>query len=195
MNYSLLVNNKKFFSFFVAIIFVPFVLGGCFGGGSSVDGELVAGPGESIYSSGEFAILHPSDWHVLEQDTFPSLVPHQTVLAFRNNIQNEVFTANVNISKINVESNITADDFSKSTLAKIKTTLLSVTEISSTKINNGVLIHFQGKKSPSEPIINFKSLTVIQEQEAYTVTGAYLPTEDESVVIYIDKMLESFSLK
>ncbi len=176
------------------MFFVPIFLGGCFGDGESGGTDVVT-PGESLYSTSNFSIIYPSEWHILEKDTFPSLVPYQTILVFRNNIQNEVFTANVNISKMTVNKDTNVEDFSKSNLAKIKTTLLSVTEYTTKKTENGVIIHFRGRKSPTEPLVVFKSLNVIKNDQAYTVTGSYLPNEDEGVVIYIDKMLNSFSLK
>lgn len=158
------------------------------------NGELIAGPGESIYSTNEFSIIYPQDWEILEQETFPSLVPHQTVTAFRNNIRNEIFTANVNISKTEIERGIDVEDFAKSTMARVRAALLDVQELPMEEYGEGVLIEFQARKSPVEPLIRFKSLSTVSNQTAYTITGAYLPTEEDGVVIKVDRMLESFRL-
>lgn len=195
------MNTKKFFTIFL-ISFSTLLLSAC-GGSDETETNTADNPGEKIYDAGDFVINYPQDWQVLEQQSFPSVVPTQTVLAFRNNIQNEIFTANLNISKKELDEIVGIEDFTKSTMAKIKTTLLSVQELPNKGREvpfgngalNGIIVEFQGKKSSSEPLIHFKSLSVIKDQTAYTVTGAYLPTDEESVVNYIDKMLDSFSLK
>ena len=147
-----------------------------------------------MYEANEFSIVYPQDWEVLDDRAFTTLVPHQTVVAFRNNIRNEIFTANVNISRASIETEVSAEDFAKSTMAKVRNALLDVQELPSERHREGVIIEFQARKSPVEPAIRFKSLTVVSNKSAYTITGAYLPTEEETVVNKIDRMLESFSL-
>ncbi len=170
-------------------------------GEKDIDEITTAEPGEKIYSTTDFSIIYPQDWEVLERETFPTLVPHQTIVAFRNNIRDEIFTANLNVSRAQLERKISAEDFAKSTMAKIRTTLLDVREFPITyrEVPNadqekGVIIEFQGRKSPAEPILQFKSLNIVSNTYAYTITGAYLPTEDESVVIKLERMLDSFTL-
>lgn len=159
--------------------------------------------GIQAYEAPEFIIDHPSDWEVLGKDQFTSNVPTNTVVAFKNNIQNEIFTANLNVTLIPVEENTNVEDFFKESMAQAKTTLVSFEEISSeaSNVSQGeeriaaYTANTQGKISADGPIIQFEQLYSIKDKTAYVVTGAYLSTEDESVVKKIDAMLNSFSLK
>lgn len=184
-------TTKRLVSSAIFLTFAGILLTAC--GGKDIE-EVTAEPGENIYSTAEFSIIYPQDWEILEQETFPSLVPHQTVVAFRNNIKDEIFTANVNVSKTTLETEINAEDLAKSTMSKIRTTLLDVREFPLLEHDKGILMEFQGRKSPAEPIIHFKSLNVTSNTYAYTITGAYLPTEDESVVMKMERMIDSFTL-
>lgn len=186
-------NLYRFFVFALVASFSFVVLSGC--GGTETPDEISAGPGEKLYSASDFSIVYPQDWELLERHTFTSLVPHQTVVAFRNNIQNEVFTANVNVSRAQIDGEIDAEDFAKSTMAKIRTTLLDVREFPMERYGSGVVFEFRGRKSPAEPLVHFNNLSVVYGSSAYIVTGAYLPSEESSVVNYVDRMLKSFSLE
>lgn len=188
------MTTKKIFSLLIS---TTLLLSAC--GGSDTTDTTTAAAGEKLYESNDFSLIYPQDWDVLEPDSYPSTVPSQTVVAFRNNIQNEIFTANLSVNIKDLDEEVSSDDFTKSTLSKIKKSLLSYSELPSETIKIGdvetKIIEFEGKKSPSEEIIHFKSLSIIKNRTAYTVICAYLPTEDESIVISMDKMLNSFSLK
>lgn len=190
------MNVKKLLSIFIG---TSLFLAGCGSGDSDTSTNETAGVGEKTYAGSDFSINYPQDWEVIEPDSYTSNVPRQTVVAFRNNIQNEIFTANLSINIQNLDEDISSDDFTKSTLSKTKKALLSFSELPSTDIKIGdietKIIEFEGKKSPSEGIIHFKSINIVKNKTAYTLMTAYLPNEDESVVNNIDTMLNSFSLK
>lgn len=187
---------KKSIKFLVTLLTIPLVLTGCF-----ASEEETASITE-IYETNNFSISVPQDWEILEKSEFTSNVPQSTIAAFRNNIKNEIFNANINISVQN--TNLTDPlDLAKSSKANAKTNLISFQEIETKNMEvqsgeqtiKGVLMEFQGKRNTQESIIRFKQLYVIQGNTAYTVTAAYLPDEDDTVVQYIDEMLNSFALK
>ncbi len=170
--------------------------------GLSNDGERILDTRETSYEQADFSILIDSDWEIIEKNQFTSGVPKNTVVVFRNNMQNEIFTANINISKISINDNSTAKDFALNSIEEAKNNLSSFTDISSEEyqipqIENSVpayRIVFQGKESPSSVKVRFDQIFVINNGVGYTITGAYMPKEEENIVNNIKEMLESFSL-
>ncbi len=193
----------KKLSFFLITMMSLLLFNGCFGGS---DDNLTAGsadPNFDIYDHAEFAMLLPKNWEIVEAYDFTSNMPQETVVGFVNNIKSEVFTANVNVGKEVLTEAISSSDFGKSSVLNAKKRLVSFEEIAKTPITLNIddqeietfISEFQGQKSCSEPIVRFKQLYAINGTNAYTVTAAFLPSEDESVVNYINEMLNSFSLK
>jgi len=189
------------------ILSTTLLLSGCFGSDSAIS-DLTSSNGASnpnfkIYETAGFSIEMPNDWEIIDSKTFTSNVPAETIIGFRNNLRNEVFTANVNISQTKIPEETLSIDFGKSTLLKAKESLVGFKELSKEDISLQIsdteittfISGFEGKKSPADPIVNFKQLYISYKGAGYTVTGAYLPIEDESVVKMIDAMLHSFSLK
>jgi len=184
----------------------PILLSGCLGFGgktTSTDGTEVLTNQQKIYETSSFSVAIPRDWEIIEAKDFTSNVPTDTVVAFKNNIKHEQFTANANISMMGLEEKISTLDFAKSTKSKIQESLISYEELSMTDLvilvggveKNAILLNFKGKKSAADAIINFKQLYIVNNKTGFTLTTASLPDEDESVVKYIDEMIDSFSLK
>lgn len=189
---------------FLGAIIVALTLTAC--GSDETDDGTIKNPSEaskSNYETNEFKISYPSDWEVIDSTNYTSNVPPQIMVAFRSNIKNEVFTANLNISKNDLNEDISSMDFAKSSMAKAKSTLVSFEEISNENYSvelNGepvetLITEFQGKKIASDPTVRFKRLSLVKGNQAFTVSGAYLPSEDEGVINAIDEMLRSFVLK
>ncbi len=152
---------------------------------------------KDLFTTENFSIKAPQDWEVLRTSDFPASVPKETLAVFKNKIKSHTFTANVNISQSTVEKIITASDISKATKAKLKTSLINYKELSEStdKESTKVTTVFEGKKSASSPMLIFKQVYAVKDTTAITITAAYLPNEDESVVKMMDEMLDSFSLK
>ncbi len=189
----------KTLKFFTLITFCSLTFTGCFGGTSgeeSVQGKIT-------YQTDNFIILVPESWEALGKSDFTSNIPSNIVAAFRNNIQNEIFTANLTISEDILEEEITSEDFGKSSLAQAKNTLISYREISREEIQiisgeeslNSFIVEFEGKRNNSEPLIRFKQTYAINDGIGYIITGSFLQTENENVVKTIDEMLNSFALE
>lgn len=191
----------------LALLITPIFLISCGGGSKTADlapGVATQNANKSTYQSKDFNILFPKDWESIEKDSFTSNIPAETVVGFRNNIKNDVFTTNVNVAKTTLADKTTlSKDFAKSTLANAKKHLVNFNQISLTdyKFPNGdkgidtFIADFEGRKTASESTIHFRELYVVNGSIGYTVTGAYLPTEDNSVVLMVDEMLKSLALK
>jgi hypothetical protein len=180
-----------------------------FSGCSSEDGEknptngATINPNKTLYEETDFSLSIPASWEVINKDSFTSNVPANTIVGFRNNIKNETFTANLNITQTNLTEEISSEDFAKSSMAKTKNSLVNFVEINkdTAKVNSpdgeieAYLIEMEGKKSANEPVIHFKQLHIVNGGKAYTITAAYLKEEDESVTNILDEMVGSFTLK
>lgn len=159
-----------------------------------------AAAGKIIYENEEFSIQFPKDWEIIEKNSYPSNVPAEVIVDFRNNMKNEIFTANLNIAKKeSQEKEMTVRDFAKGSLAVIKNSLMNFNLITEAEGKIGELktytLEFEGKKTSSEAIIHFKQLYIVNNGSSYTLTTSHLPAEDESVVNAMQEMLDSFALK
>ncbi|OGJ41801.1 hypothetical protein A3B60_00720 [Candidatus Peregrinibacteria bacterium RIFCSPLOWO2_01_FULL_39_12] len=165
--------------------------------------EATENPNKISYEETDFSLSIPSSWEVINKDSFTSNVPANTIVGFRNNIKNEGFTANLNITQTNLTEEISSEDFAKSSMAKTKNSLVNFAEINkdTTSVNSpdgeieAYLAEMEGKKSANEPVVHFKQLHVVNKDKAYTITAAYLKEEDESVINMLDEMIGSFTLK
>lgn len=184
------------------------LISGC--GGSTPTTPDTSNPSYTTYEKNDFTIQAPKDWEVLTSKDFPSNVPAGTLAVFRNNIKNEVFTANLSISQSDIETGSTSRDFSLKSLNAAKNSLVTFSEISQEELSinkvvqpdstdeiadTTMLATFQGRKTITEPLITFKQFCIAKSGYGIIVTASYLPTDDQSVVIALDTMLKSFRLK
>ncbi|MBD3330250.1 hypothetical protein GF354_01830 [Candidatus Peregrinibacteria bacterium] len=193
--------KRKLLSIFISFFAILF-LSSCIGGEEiSTDDDSTIG--KYNYETANFSIHIPPDWEIIENNKFTSSVPDDIVVVFRNNIKNEIFTANASVGVNILSAPLTSSDLGKSTLAKARTRLIDYREIKNEQRNVnygeesllGYYAMYEGKRSADSPITVFKQLFAVRGEIGYIVTAAYLPTEDETVVNYIDDLLESFSLK
>ncbi len=197
-------GNMKFKTIIALIIAVPIALSGCGGEDTDQDtNQSTDTSGKLTFESKDFKILYPQDWEIITPNNFTSNVPAEIVVAFRNNIKNEVFTANVNISKTELTEEISSKDFALSSISKAQNSIVEYKEKERKTFKLQIrgetietyIIDFEGKKSASAEIVHFKNLYIADNEKGYIVTGGYLPYEDGSVVKLISDMLESFSLE
>lgn len=188
------------------LISIPLILTACGGDDEApTGGDSAENADKLMYETDDFSILFPKDWEIIESGSFTSNVPEETIVGFRNNIKSNIFTANLNIAKTELEQEQSIDsrDFSKSSLAKAKKSLVNFEQISLEDYDFSFgdeeiatfISDFEGRKSASEPTIHFKQLHIANDGTGYTITGAYAPTEEESTVVQIQEMIESFQLK
>ncbi|MBT4366613.1 hypothetical protein HOD15_04290 [Candidatus Peregrinibacteria bacterium] len=181
-----------------------FSLTGCFG--TPADEEETDNTNQmySTYKSSDISIIYPNDWEVLNSSDFTSNVPASTVVVFRNNLKNDIFTANLNISQAEIPLGTNNEDFALQTLNTQKYNLVGFTELLRENYNiktgeeteeSTVLSTFQGRKTITESLVEFKQTYIARNGFGIIVTAAYLPNEEQSVVMMLDKMLRSFALK
>lgn len=177
-------------------------MSGCLGIGEET---VTSAPqaGEVEYSTSNFSLLVPQDWEIIEEASFTSGIPSETLVDFRNNIKSDIFTANVNIAMMDVDEDMTASDLAISSKARAESSLVSFELVSLIDLEipygeifkPGARLIFSGKKSASDPIVYFDQLYIIHNGLGFVVTSASLLEEDETVVNYLDRMLNSFALK
>ncbi len=181
-----------------------FSLTGCFG--TPVDEEQTDNTNQmySTYQSSDISIIYPNDWEVMNSSDFTSNVPASTVVVFRNNLKNDIFTANLNISQAEIPLGTTNEDFALQTLNTQKYNLVGFTEILRENYNiktgteteeSTIISTFQGRKTITESLVEFKQTYIARNGFGIIITAAYLPNEEQSVVMMLDEMLRSFALK
>lgn len=187
------------------IILTPLLLSACSGDDSGdSDDQSTVPAGKALYETSAFTLIVPENWEKIEEADFNSNVPDSAVVGFRNNEKNEVFTANLNVTHTFLGEDVASKDFAKSTVAKVKTSLVGFQENSTrdylipkgkNETIDTYMIEFEGKRNASAPIVRFRQIYAVDSKNAYAVTAAYLVTEDENVVNALSEMLDSFTLK
>lgn len=159
--------------------------------------------GKVLYQGVDFTIAIPEQWEVITKEDMTANFPQEVVVAFRNNVKNEIFTANITIAIQDIPEQISADDFGKNSVKKQKEYILDFKDLRSSKQDlvykdetiSTYFIQSEGKKSGADPLVKFAQLFIVNELKAYTITAAYLPNEDENVVNAINEMINSVALK
>ncbi len=153
------------------------------------------------YKTAEFEMEVPETWETLS--SFTSEYPDELRVAFRNNIKEGDFVANVTVVRESNEANLTNADFAQEKLEDHAATLVNyelleqeqLTLLVSGNESSTFLNTFQGKNETASKTLEFKQLTLVKGDKAWVVTASYLPLEDEFVIARMDKMLRSFNLK
>lgn len=190
---------KKIFPLFAAL---ALLLSAC---GGSTNEATSTGPAEDsyffTYKTAEFTIEVPSTWATV--NAFPSDVPEDVRVAFRNNIQERDFLANVTVIRETQDQGLTNADLSQAKLADHEAHLINYTLISQEELQLSVggsasasfLNTFQGKNEASSPTLTFQQIYLNKGNEAWTVTASYDPDEDAFAVEKMNHMLKSFTLR
>lgn len=188
----------------IVLLIAVFILTGCFGGGEATI-DVPQFEGFKIYEAPSFVIAAPERWEVAEQKDFSQDIPGQTQIIFRNNIKNEKFTANANVTKQLLNQAMTSQEFARTEIAGHKSTLLNYNEISRNeefkvivgdKVHNSVYILFEGKQAEDQPMIRVVQTYAVNGADAYTVTAAYLKEEENELIAEIaGQIIETFKVK
>ncbi|MDP2642851.1 MAG: hypothetical protein Q8P62_03355 [Candidatus Peregrinibacteria bacterium] len=161
-------------------------------------------PNKVIYNASDFNITVPRDWEILDGIKLPAGSPQSVVVAFKNNIKNKKFIANMNVSEYDTkDQKTTQEEMVKSMKDNFKNTLIDFKDLGDQKVNvnaNGtpieaILTTFSGKSDAIEDSKNFKQLYVENNNTAYIITTSYSTDEDPEVVAKIEETINSFELK
>ncbi len=176
-----------------------FALAGCSGKDDTQTTDTTIPTNLAKFETTDFSILYPQEWEVLNQEKFPTNVPPSTIVVIRNNIKSEIFTANLNVSQSPLKETTTSKDFATATINAAQNNLINFKEISREKVavagDETFIATFQGRKSATESLIEFKTLCLARNGFGIIITAAYLPNEDQIVVTKLSDMLKSFTLK
>ena len=178
-------------------------LGGCFGGGDEPDTEEPSDTGFTTYATDRFEIDVPNEWEVIDRKDFTSDVPNETVVVFRNNVKNETFTANVNIVANKLQEPVSSLEYAKLVNNRQKSGLIDYSEKSKdeTTIRIGdqevdtFLTAFEARLRTDDNLVKYIQTFGVQGSTAYIVSGAVSPSESESVVQKVEKIVKSFRIQ
>jgi hypothetical protein len=176
---------------------------GCFGG----DEEDVSTDIPSdfkTFNATSFSISVPGPWEIIEAADFTSDIPAGTQVIFKNNIKDDVFTANTNVSKEILTSPFSTYDFGLNIMANNKK-LKNYREISRDNeykiliggnLVNSILVEFEGKENEGQPNIRVVQTYAVAGADAYTISSAYHfgPIDDLSGEI-AEKIIKTFRVK
>lgn len=191
--------NKKILIF---ALVSSFILTGCFGEGSApTDQNSIAG--FHSYASDEFRLDVADDWETLTPTVFKSDTPANTVIAFKNNIRNPRFTANVAIAKNTLSQSVPTIDYAKALYLKTGDELTSFKEILteeakifvSGKETQTIFRIVEGRESPEKDTKRFFQITGVKGKNAFIAIGSMLATDDETTAKKLETMVRSFEVK
>lgn len=193
-------------TFFKLVLFslVTLTFSACLGIGEDTDTAPVESSNESTtYQNSELSIAIPKDWEIIESKDFSDRVASNTVIAFRNNMKNDIFTANINIITNERLSDKSSSDHAKEIINSEKATITEYKELvrETVSLKNAgntdetEFIIFEGKNSADQDLTRYAQVFLAKGDKVYIVTGSYRPTEEEKTTQLIQQSLKSFELK
>ena len=188
-----------------ALLALSLILTSC--GGTSDSGDPDADESDSDnyrfieYKTSDFIIEKPEDWETI--NSFTSEYPDGIRAAFRDNLKDGDFVANVTVIREENTENLTSFDAMQEKLGEHKDHLLDYALVSEEELTLSVgggeskttLFTFTGKNENSGEVLEFMQLALAKGDHMYLVTATYDPQEDEFTVERMLTMMESFELK
>lgn len=165
---------------FIFALISTLTFSGCFGGGDSDISSNVP-PGYKTFNAASFSISIPSEWEIIEPVDFTSEIPAGTQVIFANNVKNDVFTENGNVTKEILKSPVSSYDFGLNVMESNKK-LKNYREISRDneyeiliggELVKTILVEFEGKESEGQPTIRVFQTYAVSGADAYTISSAY----------------------
>lgn len=182
---------------------ITLLLSGCFGSSDNKAPSEKKIEGFHVYSTEEFSIQVPDEWETLTSVNFSSDTPKNTLLAFRSNIRNPKFTANVAIVKNELSEEILGLDYAKVLRQKTADSLADFHEILteptkfmvSGKETDTILFAANGREATDQNLKRFMQISGTKGKTAYIAIGSMLSDEGEDTGKRIETMLRNFEVK
>jgi hypothetical protein len=173
---------------------------GC-GGSSTIDLGDNASARYVSYSSSDFKMEVPDTWDTIND--FTDEYPSGLRIAFKDNVQNTVFTANVTVLREENPEKLTSADYVQSKLQNHEDHLLNYELLSQDELTLTVagadsatmLNTFSGKNTADGPSLEFMQVVLCKADRAWVVTATYRSDEDDATVEEMEHMLKSFAVK
>ncbi len=186
-----------------SLLLATISLSACGGSEETTEGETTESDENFYftYETADFTMEVPDQWEII--DSFTSEYPDDLRTAFKNNVQNSVFTANVTVMRTENTESETSYDFAQRMLADHKASLINYELLSQEVITLEVdgaasktsLSKFEGKNESSGTLLNYMQVTLTNGSEAWIATASYRGGEDEFTIEELETMLKSFTLK
>lgn len=176
---------------------------GCFGGS---DGGQSTDPTKKIafytpVEAEDFFMQIPEEWEVIEQ--FTSNYPPNTVVAFRNNVKDNEFLANINVVRNEVAEGTLTADYALQMFESLRQQMKNFEELDKNSITltsptgsiPSYIVEFQGTNDTATLDRRFIQTYGIKGTKAYIVTGTYDPDDTELAIDQVKKSVRSFGLR
>lgn len=185
------------------LLFSVLLLASC--GGTNTDGEGSTSDSDTYrfveYKTSDFILQKPEDWETI--NSFTSEYPDGIRAAFRDNLKDGDFVANVTVIREDNPDTLTSFDVMQEKLAEHSDHLLGYTLISEEQVTLSIgggeskttLFTFTGKNESTSETLEFMQLALAKSDQAYIVTASYDPQEDEFTIERMLTMLKSFELR
>ncbi len=182
-------------------ILSTFSLSACNGSDTGTTDDAAETPRFVEYKTGDFQMEMPEDWEIV--NSFSSDYPAGIRVAFKNNLQESDFVANVTVIREENADNLTSYDFTQSKLADHEDHLLNYELLSQEELSLKVgsatsvtmLNTFEGKNEATSETLQFMQTALTKGDRAWVVTASYAPNEDEFTIDRMVTMLSSFQLQ
>lgn len=153
------------------------------------------------YKTAEFLIDVPEDWETI--NSFDSSYPDNIRVAFKDNVKDGDFVANLTVIREPNDELLTSFDVIQDKLSEHRDHLLNYELLSEEELTLSVgggdskttLFTFSGKNNTTSETLYFMQLALAKTDRAYLVTATYSPNEDEFVIERLETMLKSFELR
>lgn len=181
----------------ISTIFAFILLASCSSASLSGDDN----PTFYTYETSNYQIDIPDTWEVITD--FDSSYTDGIEIAFKNNIKDQKFIANVSIIHERDDESFTNADISQEKLKDNSASLINYNLDSQSEINLNIggseattfLNIFSGKNKSDGYTFNFMQTYLTKGNDIWVVTATNLTDEDEFVVERMEKMLTTFALK
>lgn len=153
------------------------------------------------YKTAEFLIDVPEDWETV--NSFDSSYPDNIRVAFKDNVKDGDFVANLTVIREANDELLTSFDVIQDKLSEHRDHLLNYELLSEEELTLSIgggdskttLFTFSGKNDTTSETLNFMQLALAKTDRTYIVTATYSPNEDEFVIERLETMLKSFELR
>jgi hypothetical protein len=154
-----------------------------------------------LVESNEFSLQVPEDWETIQN--FTTAYPENTIVAFRNNIQDHDFIANINVVRNEVTEGTTSADYAIEMFDTISNQLINYKKLNEESYTLYVganpietfLYEFQGINDPTETTKQFIQIYGTNGTNAYVATGSYDADDSELAIDQIQQSMRTFMLK
>ncbi len=151
-----------------------------------------------VVDAGPFTMQVPEDWETIQ--TFPTNYPENTVVAFRNNVQDHEFIANINVVRNTVDEGTISSDYAIQMFETLQNQLINFKKIEEEEYYLFIggepvktyLYEFEGINDTKEEILHFMQLSGVTGTTAFVITGAYDKNDTELAIDQVKQSLQTF---